>query len=471
MEDGRKLPWWVLGLVLVGSLVLGIVIVRGLWLSFQFGLWSLADSLAKELAKYIPLNQGYLTALTLVFFVALIPLTALVLSFSKKNRKVAVIAGSLGLAVFYAVIGYASSGFKINPISGAPAKCYSLFNGKVTYHDLVPGQERQFDPETGRPCIAITPEIAVKLSRFEHAIVPQRIPADIDVEPDMFDRALGTPLVWYFRSADGVIELFDNEGFHPDTSVALLPVTSEVVEIWREHRRRLLAARKKAEEEREREEQALRDRRQKAEELQREQEQQARIEQQRLEKERLAAGNDCDRLAGNAFDRDRNPQFPGVPYQLLAVNAAAAVKSCQVASEQSPGTVRYRYQLGRSLQATGSPQAKSVMGSLVQDNYPAAFDNLGWLLVRERKASQAIGLFRHGAALGNAEAMVSLAGFLIEGKWVQKNEREAIRLLTSAAELGHPQAVEAVAKYEEQKRMGALGMAIFGTILLEALKR
>jgi hypothetical protein len=460
MTEWRKLPWWIIALILLGALVGAFLLLRGLWLSFQFGLWSIAESLAQELAIYIPLNQGYLTALTFFLFVALIPLATLVLSLKKRNRMAGVMAGGLGLAIFYAVIGYASSSFLVDPLSGAPTKCYSIFNGKITYRDLVPGQERRFDPETGRPCVPITPEIAGKLKLYEYSIVPNRIPEDVAVEPDMFDRALGTPLVWYYRSADGAVELFDNEGFHPETSVPLKPVTLDVIQEWRAQRARLLDEKKKSEAERQRNE-----------ELRREQERQALIDQQRQESERRQAADDCDRLAGNVFDGNRNRQFPGVPYQLLAVNASAAVKACQFASGQYSTVLRYRYQLGRALQATGSPEARQVMTGLVQTNYPAAFDNLGWLLIREKRVDQAIGLFQQGSRLGNAEAMVSLAGFLLEGKWVEKNEQEAMRLLSSAAALGHAQAQQAVTKYEERKKMGALMLGVVGSALLEILKK
>lgn len=460
MNDLRKLPWWVVALISIGALILGFVVVRGLLLSMQFGLWIIADSLAEELAIYIPLNHGFLKSITFIIFVALIPLSTLVISLNRRNRKTGIILGGIGLAGFYAVIGYASSNYVIDPISGDSRKCYTIFNGKLTLHDLVPGRERQFDPETGKECRPVTPVIAARLRQYESAIIPNRIRDDVSPEPDMFDRTLGSPLVWYYRWEDGRLELFDNEGFHPETAIPLQPITPDVVREWRAYRARVLGEQKKAEEE---------NRRQEQERL--EQERLALLEQQRDDEQRRQVGDDCDRFAGNVFDRNRNQMFPGVPYQLLAVNAGSAVAACEKSVQQFPTIARFRYQLGRALHATGSMQAKNIMTSLVQENYPAAFDNLGWLLIREGKNSQAVGVFRAGAELGNAEAMVSLAGILMEGKWVEKSYQEAMYWFKMAAEKGHPQAKEIVLKYEEQKRVGNLVLGLFGSVVMDVLKK
>ena len=468
MGNWRELSVWQRALWLLGALAVSFLVLVGMRLFFQYSLWSIADSLASELAIYVPMNHGFLRATTLLLFVGLIPLGAIVVSLNRRRWKAGLFVGGITLAAFYAVIGFASTGFKINPISGAPTKCYSLFNGKVIYHELVDGLERQYDPATGRRCNPVTPEVAVKLSLYEHAVVPNRIPDS--VEPDMFDRTLGTPLVWYFLADDGTIELFDNEGFHPETSISLLPITPEVARVWRAQRDQRLLAGKKALADQERLERLRREEIAAFEKEKKEQERLAILEQERQKKLSEEYGGDCDRLAGNSFDRHRNPQFPGVSFQLLALSAEMATSACRAAGDANPSVARYQYQLARSHQAVGSQEAKPILRRLVQSNYSAAFDNLGWLLVREGQIPQAVELFRHGADLGSAEAMVSLAGFMSEGKWVRRDDREAMRLLAAAAEQGHPAAREAVDKYEEQRRIGQIGGALIGTIIGEMLR-
>jgi hypothetical protein len=43
--------------------------------------------------------------------------------------------------------------------------------------------------------------------------------------------ATGDPLVWYYKSSDGIIELFDRPGNHPRYNVALRPITEFVVAV------------------------------------------------------------------------------------------------------------------------------------------------------------------------------------------------------------------------------------------------
>ena len=82
---------------------------------------------------------------------------------------------------------------------------------------------------------------------------------------------------------------------------------------------------------------------------------------------------------------------------------------------------------------------------LVKLNYPAAFDNAGSLLLhdpkcREHCIREAVKLFQKGAALGDPDAMVSLA------EQISKNlaSGDAIFLYQRAAKLGHPGARSAL---------------------------
>ena len=57
-------------------------------------------------------------------------------------------------------------------------------------------------------------------------------------DPTFFSLRTGEPIVWYHRKESGIVELFDLMGFDPDTGDELLPVTREVVALWRTQKRR-----------------------------------------------------------------------------------------------------------------------------------------------------------------------------------------------------------------------------------------
>ena len=79
----------------------------------------------------------------------------------------------------------------------------------------------------------VTPELAVNLERAERGQVPARIvPKNLD-DIQFFDTLSGQPRVWYFRGADGAIELYSQPGHHPAFGDELRPVTKEIVSLAR----------------------------------------------------------------------------------------------------------------------------------------------------------------------------------------------------------------------------------------------
>ncbi|WP_407050896.1 TIR domain-containing protein [Methyloraptor flagellatus] len=55
-------------------------------------------------------------------------------------------------------------------------------------------------------------------------------------DPTFFDRASGQPIVWYQKTSNGDIELYDAKGFHPKSGEPLLPITRDVIEEWQTKR-------------------------------------------------------------------------------------------------------------------------------------------------------------------------------------------------------------------------------------------
>jgi TPR repeat protein len=81
----------------------------------------------------------------------------------------------------------------------------------------------------------LTPEIAERAERYGKGDRPKRLSANDN--PTFFAPATANPIVWYSRKKNGIIEIFDLMGYHPETGEELLPVTKEVVEIWKDQNR------------------------------------------------------------------------------------------------------------------------------------------------------------------------------------------------------------------------------------------
>ena len=109
--------------------------------------------------------------------------------------------------------------------NNTPKECYVITKETVLYRDH-PG----IDPVTGRLCRPFTPELLERLRQYEKGNRPKRIQAK---DPTFFDLRTGEPIIWYYKMKSGDIELFDLMGFHPESGEELIPITKEVVELWK----------------------------------------------------------------------------------------------------------------------------------------------------------------------------------------------------------------------------------------------
>ena len=108
----------------------------------------------------------------------------------------------------------------------------------------------------------------------------------------------------------------------------------------------------------------------------------------------------CDDLAANPSDSNRVGE--GVLFDNLKAQAKEAVSNCEIAVSQNPAQLRFKYQLARALHWTDRKRAFDILQELVRQRYPAAFDNLGWLYLTEKKdRGGAIALFKAGAQAGD----------------------------------------------------------------------
>ena len=119
-----------------------------------------------------------------------------------------------------------------------------------------------------------------------------------------------------------------------------------------------------------------------------------------------------------------------------------------------PNEQRFQYQLARALGIKDRQRALKSLQKLVRLRYPAAYDNLGWLIIFEQKNySKAVELFRNGTRLGDPDAMVSLAEMIDKGRTVPLNQSETkLALYARAAQLGDSDAARAL-QVEQEKEM------------------
>jgi hypothetical protein len=350
---------------------------------------------------------------------------------------------------------------------GPSKKCYI-----ITRDAAKPVQYREragTDSETGRQCRPVTAEILERLREYEKGKRPTRIATG---EPTFFDPRTGEPIIWHVRNQRGDIELFDLMGFHPSSGEELVPVTREVADLWKEQSGRRppklidpakhewfdpltgeprvwywrnengdyeyydnpgyhprtgepLTRLTKAEAARVRKQMGMR--------------------ADQGEKERR-----CDELAANPMDQNRKAGEKGVTFEALKEQAREAIEACESASKQSPNELRFLYQRARALQTVDRPKALELLKILITKRYPAAFDNVGWLLITERKDyAEAAKHFRMGVQLGDPDAMASLAEMIVKGHAAPKHEGETIELLKRAARLGHVGAARALEQEQQ----------------------
>jgi tetratricopeptide (TPR) repeat protein len=181
------------------------------------------------------------------------------------------------------------------------------------------------------------------------------------------------------------------------------------------------------------------------------------------------AGDECDRLAANPHDLRKSTTAPGITYGDLSSHANEAALACEKAAHGFPNEPRFRYQHARALQHVDRNKAFSIHEGLVRLQYPAAYDNLGWLYITDRNSeASAIGHFRAGSSLGDPDSMVSLAEMIIRGKTQSRGSGETVlALYCRAAQLGHIEAMQGCQRAQDRMQIEQqrLMLDFFGGII------
>ena len=334
-------------------------------------------------------------------------------------------------------------------------------DGNYEFYDC-PG----FHTETGQELLVISQEIADEVLGKS----ARRAPNPVDITTFViFDPNTGAARAWYWRGENINYEFFDGPGFHPRNGEPLKLFTKEAMQNWdreiKEEKVRLDRENKKRADEEEKRKDDLA--KKEAADKKARDDERARLTQ--------AAGL-CDDLAANPSDSNRLGE--GVPFDNLKARAKEAVSNCEIAISQNPAQLRFKYQLARALHWTDRKRAFDILQELVRQRYPAAFDNLGWLYLTEKKdPSGAITLFKAGAQAGDSDSMLSLAEMIDRNHLTVANPaQEKLALYQRAAQLGNKTAITAyqveLAKVqnEEQRRMQELQqqrmmLQMFGTVL------
>lgn len=327
--------------------------------------------------------------------------------------------------------------------TGEPNVWYSRDDqGHIKLFDLI-----GFDPESGQELLPVNTEI-VNSWKKQVLAVTQKPPKLVDPNSyAFFDTVTGEPQVWYWQDANGDWEFYDNPGFR-STGEKLTLISQTVIDLWRRQvaERAQQEAARVAETERKRisDQEALQQTQEAEATRQREQAAKAEMEQQ--------AGDRCDRTAANPTDAQKPSDIPGVEYNDLKLNPQAAIDACSQAVKVFPTELRFRYELARALEFTNPQRAINIYVMLVKNNYVAAHDNFGGVLLRERKDLHgAIKEYETGVRLGDPSAMLSLA-YLIKHNLYSVANPDAMRhaLLVKAAQAGVAGAQDALDKEQQE---------------------
>jgi hypothetical protein len=211
--------------VRVAVILLACLVAGGLifWLSNELVYFYVARTYAEELADAYDLNPGFTRAILWASFAAVVVLAGYAFSFSKYKRRIGY-AGLLTLVVGHSLLlGRIDANFRK---TGVAEKCYVMTRTSIKTLNQV-----GIDPETGRECRPLTPQVVEKIEEYRRGHRPKQI---VSNDPTFFDPTTGEPVVWYFKNDRGQIELFDLMGFHPQTGEELIPITREVVETWKQ---------------------------------------------------------------------------------------------------------------------------------------------------------------------------------------------------------------------------------------------
>lgn len=158
----------------------------------------------------------------------------------------------------------------------------------------------------------------------------------------------------------------------------------------------------------------------------------------------------CDRLAASSYDE--NSIGEPVTWLVLRRSADQAIAACQAAVEEYPETPRFKYQLGRALDAAERyEEAATWYRSVAELPYSAALAELAVLHSTGKglnaDAKLAYALATRAAEMGNLRGSTIAAALQGMGKGTEKDLENARAMMLKAAESGNGEAMEFLGDY------------------------
>lgn len=229
IEKARSVASQTLGRLNVAAkiaiVLLACLLVGGLlfWLCNELVYYYVARTYVEELADAYDLNPGITRAILWASFAGIVVLASYAFSLSRYKRRIGYV-GLLALVIGHSLLlGRIDANFRKN---GVAEKCYVMTRTSIKTLNRV-----GIDPDSGRECRPLTPQIVEKIDEYRRGHRPKQITSN---DPTFFDPTTGEPVVWFFKNDRGQIELFDLMGFHPQTGDELTPVTRDIVQAWKQ---------------------------------------------------------------------------------------------------------------------------------------------------------------------------------------------------------------------------------------------
>ncbi|MFZ1964920.1 MAG: cell envelope integrity protein TolA [Roseiarcus sp.] len=249
-----------------------------------------------------------------------------------------------------------------NQKTGEPTKWYVQDpDGRIVLFD-----SGGFDAATGAQKTLVTSQICNAFQRQKKNDRPRRITVDAR-QVEFFDPTTGRPRVWYSRTSEGAIELFDSPGYDPVTSETLLPVSRDLVTEIINRLADEEAARKRAEVERRQAEADAEAVRKQAEQVRIQAEAEAR---QQAEQERIRAQDEAQKRAEQ--ERIRSEAEAQRQAERDRVRAAiAARKQAEQVRIQAEAEARQQAEQERiraAAEAQKQAEQKRILDSYVNKN-------------------------------------------------------------------------------------------------------
>lgn len=439
-----------------------VIVFRYRYISYAVGID--AKSSAEQIGVVYNLHPYFVNSIAAFLFIPILFIYIYLLSFNRERYLKGLVFSSIFTGVFFLILGIGSVKY-----SKIQDQCFVLALDGVDYYYLNGMTPSEIITNTGQSCEPIESKYLLSLAAYENGRIP--IAKDM-LSKFQFFAGNGMPLIWYSLSDDGTYAFYDMMGFDPITNQRLKPVEDEIFikkilmlqEKLQKEKSDADAAIKKAESEAKEEEIFL--------ELKAQAEKDAEQYKRDVENNiKIAAGDDCDILAGDPNDVNKNTRYSGVNINLIIENLSIAFEKCNIAAGHFPNNLRFKYQLARIYTADSSIHAKRLLEELVSRNYPAAYSLLGSLLYEEGQSGQltAAKLFTEGERLGDAESAFRLGLMFYNGENFPRDVRKSLILLNKAAQKGHFEAFQLYSRVSKEADNSKLVSDLLGLGLVVGL--